>query len=432
VTDPLDVLRTGDLPVAPDPAFAGRLRAKLEAAANLFEQQPDRTRGVIMSGTDTAIAELTAPDTVGSGGLDTAEPGGLIPYLTVADARAAIGWYVDVLGARLVGEPIEMEDGRIGHAELTLPGATLYLADEYPEIGLKGPSPQSVSVSLMLTVASTDETLERARERGAHVQREPYENYGTRTAAIVDPFGHRWMLTGPITGVAVPIQHGDVGYVSVWTPDAQRAATFYGKVLGWVFDSATQRVTNTGQRIGILSTPERHTLFCCYAVTDLAGARESIVAGGGTVGEVEELDFGTVMRATDPQGVEFAVYVPTPGQPRPLLNGGGPGELSYITYQVPDSAAFRAFYSRLLFWTFEPGHIGDGWGVVSTHPMAGAAGGNATAVTVPMWTVDDIEAAVARVREAGGSVIEEPSQQSYGRSALCTDDQGTRFYLGEF
>lgn len=31
----------------------------------------------------------------------------------------------------------------------------------------------------------------------------------------------------------------------------------------------------------------------------------------------------------------------------------------------------------------------------------------------------------------GGAVIDEPTQQAYGKSALCTDDQGTRFYLGE-
>ncbi|MGV0803728.1 VOC family protein, partial [Mycolicibacterium elephantis] len=53
-------------------------------------------------------------------------------------------------------------------------------------------------------------------------------------------------------------------------------------------------------------------------------------------------------------------------------------------------------------------------------------------VTVPMWTVEDVDAAVARVVEAGGTVIDPPSQQAYGKSALCTDDQGTRFYLGEF
>jgi predicted enzyme related to lactoylglutathione lyase len=64
--------------------------------------------------------------------------------------------------------------------------------------------------------------------------------------------------------------------------------------------------------------------------------------------------------------------------------------------------------------------------------MAGAAGGSQRSTTVPMWTVADIEAAVARVREAGGTVLAEPARQPYGVSAECTDDQGARFYLGEF
>ncbi len=97
------------------------------------------------------------------------------------------------------------------------------------------------------------------------------------------------MLTGPITGAAVPIQHGDVGFVSVWTPDADRAAAFYGHVLGWVYDPSTRRVTNTGQRIAISPVAGEHTLFCCYAVTDLAGARTSILAGGGSVDETERV-----------------------------------------------------------------------------------------------------------------------------------------------
>jgi predicted enzyme related to lactoylglutathione lyase len=429
--DPLTVLHGDELPVQPDSGFAARLRARLEDAANLFEAQPNRTQGVVMSGTDTAIADLNKP---------TAEPAvaatpprsAALPYLTVANARDAIAWYVDTFGATVVGDPFEMDDGRIGHAELAIAGGVLYLADEYPEIGLKAPGPQATSVSLMLHVADTDATLERARERGAQVQREPYENYGSRTATIVDPFGHRWMLSGPVTGAATPIQHGDVGYVSVWTSDADRAAAFYGHVLGWTYDPATHQVTNTSQHIGIFSVPGPRTLFCCYAVADLQGARQSILDGGGTVDEPQQFDFGTVLGATDSRGTAFAVFQPVPGEPRPALNGAGPGELSYITYEVTDSAAFRAFYSRVLFWTFEPGRIEDGWGVRQTHPMAGVAGGSTAQVTVPMWTVADIDAAVARVREAGGTVIDEPTQQPYGKSAQCTDDQGTRFYLGEF
>jgi predicted enzyme related to lactoylglutathione lyase len=283
----------------------------------------------------------------------------------------------------------------------------------------------------MLPVADTDATLERARERGARVRREPYENYGARNATIVDPFGHRWMLSGPVTGAAVPIQHGDVGYVSVWTPDADRAAAFYGHVLGWTYDPSTHQVTNTKQRIGLFSVDSAQGMLCCYAVADLHGARQAILDAGGTVGEEQQFDFGTVLDATDAAGISFAVFEPLPGTPRPELNGSWPGEVSYITYQVPDSTAFKAFYSRVLYWTFQPGRIQDGWQVEQTHPMAGVAGGSASAVTVPMWMVEDVEAAVERVRAAGGTVIDEPSQQAYGKSALCTDDQGTRFYLGE-
>jgi uncharacterized glyoxalase superfamily protein PhnB len=383
-----------------------------------------------MSGTDTAIAQLNEP---AAQPVTAAPPRpAALPYLAVANAREAIAWYIDTFGATLVGEMYEMDDGRIGHAELQIGDGVLYLADESPSLGLKAPAPQEVSVSLMLHVSDADAMLERARERGAHVQREPYENYGARNATIIDPFGHRWMLSGPVTRAATPIQHGDVGYVSVWTPDAERAAAFYGQVLGWTYDPTTHQVTNTNQHIGIFSVPDRRTLFCCYAVADVDGARQAILEGGGTVDEPQQHDFGTVLGATDPQGTPFAVFQPLPGEPRPALNGTGPGELSYITYEVTDSTAFKAFYSGVLFWSFEPGHIDDGWQVTQTHPMTGAAGGAAQNVTVPMWTVEDVDAAVARVREAGGTIIDEPSQQPYGKSAQCTDDQGTRFYLGEF
>ncbi|NOR01240.1 glyoxalase [Mycolicibacterium fortuitum] len=421
--DPLTVLNGNDQPVSPEPAFAARLRARLESALTL----PERTQGVDMSGTETAIAELNEPSAA------TAPPrSAVVPYLTVPDARAAIAWYVDALGAVKIGEPIVMDDGRIGHAELELAGGVLYLADEYPEIGLKAPSPQANSVSLMLEVPDTDAALERARILGAQVQREPYENYGTRNAAIIDPSGHRWMLSGPATGATVQIQHGDVGYVSVWAPDAERAAAFYGHVLGWTYDPATGQVTNTRQPIGISGVAGAGTLFCCYAVTDLDGARRAIVSGGGEPGQTREFDFGTVLEATDPTGAPFAVFLPAGETPRPELNGSGPGELSYITYEVPDSTTFKQFYSRVLFWTFEPGRIDDGWGVQGSRPMSGVAGGAEQTTTVPMWTVADIDAAVSRVIEAGGTVLQQPSRQDYGVMAECTDDQGCRFYLGQF
>jgi len=120
------------------------------------------------------------------------------------------------------------------------------------------------------------------------------------------------------------------------------------------------------------------------------------------------------------------------GRNRPELNGSGPGELSYVTYEVPHSAAFRDFYGRVLHWRFEPGSIEDGWQVTPVQPMAGVAGGSSRHITAPMWTVADIDAAVARVREVGGTVLQEPARQPYGLTAECTDNQGGRFHLGQF
>jgi predicted enzyme related to lactoylglutathione lyase len=422
--DPLAVLNDADLPVSPDPQFAARLRARLESALTL----PNRTQGVVMTGTDTAIAELNEPGV----SQQTPPRSAAVPYLAVPDARAAIAWYVEALGAAQVGEPIAMDDGRIGHAELSLAGGVLYLADEFPEIGLKAPAPQANSVSLMLHVTDTDAALNRARSHGAHVQREPYENYGSRNATIIDPSGHRWMLSGPMTGSPDLIRHGDVGYVSVWAPDPDKAAAFYGHVLGWIYDPVARQVTSTAQHIGIYPMPGAPTLFCCYAVTDLDAARQAITAGGGVAGDTQTFDFGTVLDATDPGGTAFAVFQPTTDVPRPAVNGAGPGELSYLTYEVTDSSAFKEFYGGVLSWTFEPGRIDDGWGIQGSQPMSGMAGSSPTTTTVPMWTVADIEAAVARVREAGGTVPQEPAQQPYGLMAECTDDQGSRFYLGQF
>ncbi|BBZ62350.1 VOC family protein [Mycolicibacterium monacense] len=414
-TDPLWVLHGDELPVQPDPAFAERLRRRLESALRL----PNRTEGVEMSGTDTALAAV-AP-----------RPAAL-PYLAVGDARAAIGWYADAFGATLAGEPIVMDDGRIGHAELTVSGGVLYLADEFPEMGLKAPDAEHVSVSLMLQVSDTDAALRRAHEHGARVQREPYDAHGSRTATIIDPFGHRWMLSGPVPRAGALIEHGDVGYVSLWTRDTERAAAFYGHVLGWTYDPATRQVTNTDLPTGIFAGDGPATLFCCYAVDDLDAARQSIIAAGGTPGATTTHDFGTTLDATDPLGNPFAVFTPSRPTPRPALNGTGPRELSYITHEVTDSGRFREFYGRVLSWTFEPGRIEDGWAVNECRPMTGIGGGSDRSVTVPMWTVSDIDDAVRLVREAGGSVRQEPNRQPYGLMAECVDDQGARFYLGQF
>ena len=118
---------------------------------------------------------------------------GLTPYLAVADARAALDWYRDVLGARPVGAPIVMPDGRVGHAELAFGEAALFLSDAHPEIGVVAPS-GGASVTLHLAVAGVDALVARAVGAGALLDRPPGDTPHGRIAVIRDPFGHRWML----------------------------------------------------------------------------------------------------------------------------------------------------------------------------------------------------------------------------------------------
>jgi predicted enzyme related to lactoylglutathione lyase len=98
--------------------------------------------------------------------------------------------------------------------------------------------------------------------------------------------------------------------------------------------------------------------------------------------------------------------------------------------EVADSTRTKEFYGSVLGWTFSPGRVNDGWGVDGVAPMMGISGGHDVATTVPMYRVDDIDAAVRALRDIGGT-CGEPEHNPYGVTATCTDDQGTRFYLGQ-
>lgn len=422
MADPLEVLATPVDPVSPDPEFSSALRDRLEHALTL-------PRGVAVS-TDL----LNETDTTAPGPPGFPRPGAL-PYLGVRGAREAIDWYVEAFGASVVGEPYVMPDGRIGHAELAVGGGSIYLADEFPDMGLTAPTEGRTSVSLMLPVRDTDATLERSRRLGAQVQREPYEEYGTRNASLVDPFGHRWMLAGPLRD-ATPdsIRHGDIGFVSVWTPDVDRAARFYTAVLGWEYGPVereeARHVTSASMPQGLWGGQETSTLFCCFAVDDLGAALDAVHRAGGTAEDPTDAPYGRTAMCTDDAGTAFAVYEPMPDNARPTPNGLHQGDLAYVTFEVTDSARHRAFFGAVLGWEFEAGRVEDGWGPIGVQPMTGVSGRHAREVALPMWQVDDIETAVGRVRDAGGTASDVQSQP-YGLMAECADDQGGRFYLGQ-
>lgn len=233
---------------------------------------------------------------------------------------------------------------------------------------------------------------------------------------------------------------GDLGYAALLVRDLEPAAHFYCEVLGWKLSSGSapegpRLVTNIGLHHGLEGGHDHPSMNLCFVVDELQPAIERIRAAGGTAEDPDTTNFGTVFVAcTDDQGMDFAIYAPMAGRTveRPSLNGVGPGDLAYVTIKVPDTTKARSFLGAVLGLEFQPGTVDDGWAVLDVHPMMGLWGdADATQTTVvPQYRVSDIASAVEKVRALGGTSTE-PSEEHYGWSAECTDDQGTNFFLAQ-
>ncbi len=364
----------------------------------------------------------------------------IVPYIAVSGAAEAIAWYREAFGARLVDPPIVGHDGRVGHAELEIGTARLMLSEEHPEIDVVAPAPgRGVAVTLHLEVPEVDAVLGAAVGLGARLERPAADYEYGRNGVLRDPFGHRWMVSGPVS--TPPLCHGDLGYVSLWVRDVARAADFYSAVLGWRYGPGSgpggRQVDGLSVSHGLFGGMQEHTLFLCMAVADVDAAVERIRSAGGTAEEPHPEPYGRISGCTDDQGTRFAL-VEVPGaeatgprhRPDDSRTGRHQGDLAYVTMEVVDSTAARSFYGAVLGWRFSPGRVADGWQVDDVNPMIGLSGGHSRATTVPMYRVDDVDAAVRQVRAVGGSASD-PERQPYGISSTCTDDQGTRFYLGQ-
>ena len=119
----------------------------------------------------------------------------LTPFVALEDPKAALAFYTDVFGARVVNST-EME-GMIIHAELDFGCGRLQLgaAQEAYHLLALDPESEDVQFSLGIYVADVDSVVETAISRGA-VLREAVVGFvsGDRYGSIRDPFGVRWSV----------------------------------------------------------------------------------------------------------------------------------------------------------------------------------------------------------------------------------------------
>jgi uncharacterized glyoxalase superfamily protein PhnB len=104
------------------------------------------------------------------------------------------------------------------------------------------------------------------------------------------------------------------------------------------------------------------------------------------------------------------------------------GDVANVTMTAPDARRAKDFYEAVLRVPFSPGHAGA-WRTDQTRPGLGIWPSQGAEPEVQLsYRVDDIAAAVERVRAAGGHAGE-PARRPFGLLAECTDDQGTTFRL---
>jgi PhnB protein len=116
------------------------------------------------------------------------------PYLIIEGATQALEYYKKAFGATELFR-MPAPDGKIGHAEIKIGDSIIMLADEYPEMGFKGPQGGS-PVGLMIYVPDVDTQFKKAIDAGGKVMKPLQDQfYGDRSGTLTDPFGHVWTIS---------------------------------------------------------------------------------------------------------------------------------------------------------------------------------------------------------------------------------------------
>src|SRR5262249_30043348 len=86
--------------------------------------------------------------------------------------------------------------GKVGHAEIKIGNSPIMLADEFPEMGFRGPeSLGGATAGILLYFEDVDARFNQAIAAGAKVLRPVQDQfYGDRSGTVTDPFGHVWTI----------------------------------------------------------------------------------------------------------------------------------------------------------------------------------------------------------------------------------------------
>lgn len=178
-----------------------------------------------------------------------------------------------------------------------------------------------------VTVASADESAERAKELGGSVVAGPFDVFDSgRMVVVADPGGATLGLWEPREhiGAQVVNEVGAISWNDLATHDAAQAKDFYRGLLGWDYDEANEEIAgytivqhagaSEGRQGGIRQMrPEEEGIpsywSVYFPVEDTGDAGEQLSAAGGSVHvPPTEVPAGRFSVVADPQGAVFALF----------------------------------------------------------------------------------------------------------------------------
>jgi predicted enzyme related to lactoylglutathione lyase len=245
--------------------------------------------------------------------------------------------------------------------------------------------------------------------------------------------------------------NGTPNWLDLGIPDLDRAKEFYGAVLGWEFQDYGEEAGHyhacllRGEPVaGMMQNPEdapgEYWWQTYFATDDADGTLKRVTDAGGTVVMPPDdvMDQGRMAILKDPTGAQFGLW-----QGREHIGTrikGEPGAMAWSELVTTDPKGATEFYAAVFDYAHEavPGGLEyhalkltpapDDPGIGGVHGEMAELG-----LTTPLWLtyflVDSTDEEVAKAREAGGSVIQEPEDTTYGRLATVADPFGARFKL---
>lgn len=235
-------------------------------------------------------------------------------------------------------------------------------------------------------------------------------------------------------------------WVDLQSSDQPAACAFYRSLFGWDvpaadpghggYSLASLRGTPVSAIGPLPSGVETPVWTVYFAVADIDASAMAAASGGGAVVlPPGELAPGVRLSVVaDPAGAVLGLWQKT--EDAPWLRDE-PGAVDWLELAAPDYESTFAFYESVLGVAVSEMRVNDEpYGLLDVGPenVAGAttAAPGAPAHWLVYFGVADLDAAVARLAELGGTVLDPPvAAPGVGRWAVVTDPQGAGFGLLE-